>query len=76
MNNNIGAMLYMDWATGWDSGYAAATEGTNMTQFLSFNGYVLNGTTRKIKQHVQTNFSLNNVQEAFCQSRRPHLKIG
>jgi hypothetical protein len=31
----------------WDSGYMAATEGTNMTQYLSLYGYVLNGTSRK-----------------------------
>ncbi|KAF8731269.1 hypothetical protein AX14_004970 [Amanita brunnescens Koide BX004] len=38
----------MNWAPAWDNGYAAATEGTNMTQFLSFYGYVLNGTSRGI----------------------------
>ena len=37
----------IDWGTEWDSGYVAATEGTNMTQSLPLYGYVLNGTSRK-----------------------------
>ena len=36
-----------DWTTEWNSGYIAITEGTNMTQSLPLNGYVLNGTSRK-----------------------------
>ena len=31
-----------------------------MTQYLSFNGYVLNGTSRKIRQHVHRTFALSN----------------
>ena len=35
-----------NWAPTWDSGYVAATEGTNMSvQYLSFHDYVLNGTS-------------------------------
>ena len=49
----------LNWAAAWDSGYAAATEGTNMSQYLSFYGYVLNGTSRKIRQHVRRTFVLN-----------------
>ena len=48
------------WASEWDSGYVAATQGTNMTQYLSLNGYVLNGTSRKINYHVHRTFALNN----------------
>ena len=48
------------WASEWDSGYAAATEGTNVTQYLSVNDYVFNGTSRKISHHVQRTFALNN----------------
>ena len=48
------------WASEWDSGYAAATEGANVTQYISFNDYVLNGTSRKISHHIQRTFALNN----------------
>ena len=48
-----------DWAAARGSGYAAAAEGTNMSQYLSFQGYVLNGTSRKIRQHVHRTFALN-----------------
>ena len=47
------------WASAWDSGYTAAMEGTNMSQYLLFYPYVLNGTSRKIRQHVQRTFGLN-----------------
>ena len=40
------------WASEWDSSYVAATEGTNVTQYISFNGYVLNGTSRKISHQM------------------------
>jgi hypothetical protein len=64
---NYTSLLYSDmdvtvtdqsnWAQEWDSGYAAATEGTNMSsQYISVDGYVLNGTSRKIRQHVQRTF--------------------
>jgi hypothetical protein len=49
------------WAPAWESGFAAAMERTNMSsQYLSFNGFILNGTSRKIRQHVQITFGLNN----------------
>jgi hypothetical protein len=48
------------WASEWGSGYVAATEGTNKTQYLSLNGYVLNGTSRKISHHAHRTFALNN----------------
>ena len=46
------------WATEWDSGYIAATGGTNVAPYLTLNvlngtnvadalNYVLNGTSRK-----------------------------
>ena len=34
-------------------------EGTNMSQYLSFYPYVLSGTSRKIRQHLQRTFGLN-----------------
>ena len=49
-----------NWAPEWDSGYAAATEGTNMTQFISFNGYVLNGTCRKTRPPLLRILTLHN----------------
>ncbi|KAF8694692.1 hypothetical protein AX14_001935 [Amanita brunnescens Koide BX004] len=39
----------MDWATAWQSGYAAAMNSkTNMTLYPSFFGYIFNGTCRGI----------------------------
>ena len=54
--------LYFEtlWATSFNSGYAAVTEGTNLTEYISFNGYVFNGTSRKIRQDIHRTAALNN----------------